>query len=67
MKHLFYLVYVLSYSGAVFVAGMFMGQSLERFWSRREEKAKLGVTDIQPDPIAVSLRDATVAKTGGEN
>jgi hypothetical protein len=63
MKHLFYVFYVLTFSGAVFVTGMFIGQLLERFWSRREEKAKLEATDIQMDPIGVSLRDATVVKT----
>jgi hypothetical protein len=67
MKHLFYVFYVLTFSGAVFVTGMFIGQLLERFWSRREEKAKLEATDIQMDPIGVSLRDATVVKTEKAN
>jgi hypothetical protein len=67
MKHLFYVFYVLTFSGVVFVTGMFIGQLLERFWSRREEKAKLEATDIQMDPIGVSLRDATVVKTEKAN
>lgn len=39
MKHLFYIFYVLTYSGAVFVGGMFAGQLLARHWARRQEAA----------------------------
>lgn len=39
MKHLFYIFYVLTYSGAVFAGGLFVGQLLARSWWRRDEKA----------------------------
>jgi len=41
MKHIFYVIYITSYSAAVLVAGMLVGQVLERFWSRREAEARL--------------------------
>ena len=40
MKHVFYVVYILFYTGAVFVAGMFVGQMLERVWAARERAAQ---------------------------
>ncbi len=40
MKHLFYVAYVLFYTGAVFVAGMFVGQMMERAWAARERAAR---------------------------
>jgi hypothetical protein len=40
MKHVFYVVYILFYTGAVFVAGMFVGQMMERVWAARERAAK---------------------------
>ncbi len=40
MKHLFYVVYILFYTGAVFVAGMFVGQMLERAWAAKERAAR---------------------------
>ena len=40
MKHVFYAIYVLAFSGAVFMTGVFVGQFLERVWSVREEKAR---------------------------
>jgi hypothetical protein len=40
MKHIFYVVYILFYTGAVFVAGMFVGQLLERAWASREKTAR---------------------------
>jgi NADH:ubiquinone oxidoreductase subunit 6 (subunit J) len=40
MKHVFYVVYILFYTGAVFVAGMFVGQMLERAWAVREKAAR---------------------------
>ena len=50
MKHFFYAVYVLFYSGAVFMAGMFIGQIIERGRLARK-KASLSV-------VSDSLRDA---------
>lgn len=35
MKHVFYVIYVLFYTGAVFVTGLFVGQLLERSWTVR--------------------------------
>jgi hypothetical protein len=40
MKHVFYVVYILFYTGAVFVAGMFVGQMLERAWAAREKTVR---------------------------
>ena len=66
MKHLFYLIYVLSFSGAVFVTGVFMGQFLERYWSTREQKAKEKVRahDHLGDPVEIQLGQTTSLKTG---
>jgi hypothetical protein len=35
MKHVFYVIYVLFYTGAVFITGLFVGQMLERTWEAR--------------------------------
>lgn len=40
MKHLFYVIYIAFYTGAVFMAGMFLGQMLERAWAVREKAAR---------------------------
>jgi len=55
MKHIFYLVYVLSFSGAVFVSGMFMGQLMERIWSRREAKMKEKISGVEANPVKANL------------
>ena len=39
MKHFFYAVYVLFYTGAVFLGGMFIGQFLERTRKARQKKS----------------------------
>jgi len=36
VKHLYYVFYVLFYAGAMFVAGLFFGQFMERRWAARE-------------------------------
>lgn len=41
MKHFFYAVYVLFYSGAVLMAGVFVGQYLERKRIRQAKEAEL--------------------------
>lgn len=70
MKHLFYLIYVLGYSGAVFMTGMFVGQILERRWAVVDEKSKEAAnarektSDVELDPIGVNLSNATVGRTG---
>ncbi|HEX9756947.1 MAG TPA: hypothetical protein VGB26_04005 [Nitrospiria bacterium] len=58
MKHVFYAIYVLAFSGAVFMTGVFIGQFLERFWSVREEKAleREKNREIQRAPAGVPLR-----------
>lgn len=38
MKHLFYAFYVSFYAGAMFVAGVFAGQFMERRWAVRERE-----------------------------
>lgn len=40
MKHFFYAVYVLFYSGAVFMAGIFIGQMVYRARISRRQKAE---------------------------
>ena len=40
MKHFFYAVYVLFYTGAVFLGGMFIGQFLERTRKARQKKSR---------------------------
>ena len=39
MKHFFYAVYVLFYTGAVFLGGMFIGQFLERAKKLRKKQS----------------------------
>ena len=59
MKHVFYVIYVLFYTGAVFVTGLFVGQMLERSWSTRRNR----LDEMPPssaaaiDPVAGSARD----------
>ncbi|MFZ5861997.1 MAG: hypothetical protein ACOYXR_04005 [Nitrospirota bacterium] len=38
MKHLFYAFYVSFYAGAMFVAGLFVGQFMERRWAVKERE-----------------------------
>ena len=47
MKHFFYAVYVLFYTGAVFMAGIFIGQMLYRSRVSREKRS--GVTEWTSD------------------
>lgn len=46
MKHFFYAVYVLFYSGAVLMAGVFVGQFLERRRLRQERMARASATEF---------------------
>lgn len=66
MKHIFYVIYVLSFSGAVFITGMFVGQFLERLWSAREEKAREREKVRNPglDPVGIPIRNSASSKTG---
>lgn len=64
MKHLFYAFYVSFYAGAMFVAGLFFGQFMERRWAAREraqaETASRAVADnrlaLDEAPVAWSSR-----------
>jgi hypothetical protein len=38
VKHLFYAFYVSFYAGAMFVAGLFAGQFMERRWAVKERE-----------------------------
>jgi hypothetical protein len=64
MKHVLYAIYVLSFSGAVFMTGVFIGQFLERFWSVREEKSleREKNRETQVAPAGVHLRDVSEIK-----
>ncbi len=67
MKHVFYVIYVLFYTGAIFVTGLFVGQLLERSWvARRESRLassgaeagapSRGAVAGQPDAAATSSK-----------
>jgi NADH:ubiquinone oxidoreductase subunit 6 (subunit J) len=64
MKHLFYVLYVLIYTGAVFVCGMFVGQFFERSWARKEQDAKAKALSENAEPIGVQMPETHVAMTG---
>lgn len=55
MKHFFYAVYVLFYTGAVFLGGMFVGQFLER--ARKAARRRQMASQSGP----IGLRDRKVA------
>lgn len=63
MKHVFYVIYILFYTGAVFVAGMFLGQMLERAWAAREKAARAASNEtLRPQPNGgVPIADHKVA------
>ncbi|MBI3611169.1 MAG: hypothetical protein HY204_10780 [Nitrospirae bacterium] len=41
MKHFFYAVYILFYTGAVFMAGLFIGQMLYRSRVSRQKQSEM--------------------------
>jgi hypothetical protein len=49
VKHLFYAFYVSFYAGAMFVAGLFAGQFMERRWAVKEREQA-----TQPDRRATN-------------
>ncbi|HUJ80202.1 MAG TPA: hypothetical protein VLY45_07810 [Nitrospiria bacterium] len=51
MKHVFYVIYVLFYTGAVFITGLFVGQMLERTWEARRN-ARQRTTGAERDERA---------------
>ncbi len=64
MKHLFYVLYVSIYTGAVFICGMFIGQFFERSWARREQEARAKAVSKQTDDLGVGIPETNVAMTG---
>lgn len=64
MKHLFYVLYVLIYTGAVFVCGMFIGQFFERSWARKEQDARAKAVSKNTEPIGVQIPETNVAMSG---
>jgi hypothetical protein len=62
VKHLFYAFYVSFYAGAMFVAGLFAGQFMERRWAVKEREqaaqADRGATEdaliLDKAPVALS-------------
>jgi len=68
MKHVFYVIYVLFYTGAVFITGLFVGQMLERSWEARRS-ARQGSshderTELQPGAVAGRRENAAISKQG---
>ncbi|HEX9756325.1 MAG TPA: hypothetical protein VGB26_00835 [Nitrospiria bacterium] len=63
MKHLFYVLYVLIYTGAVFVCGMFVGQFFERSWARREQEARVKSLNEHEETMGVQIPETNVAMT----
>lgn len=65
MKHFFYAVYVLFYSGAVFMAGIFIGQMIYRARITRRKKAeKAAWTAPRASNGEVGLGEPNMAMTG---
>ncbi len=69
MKHIFYVIYILCYTGAVFVAGMFLGQMLERAWSARERVARSTAPEaLRAQPSGgIPISDSKVAMSGKQS
>jgi len=68
MKHVFYVIYVLFYTGAVFITGLFIGQLLERSWEARRGSAhRLSGAereDLARGPSVSRREDPAVGKRG---
>lgn len=61
MKHLFYAFYVSFYAGAMFVAGLFFGQFMERRWALKEREAAAEPERPAAEEMRVLDREAPVA------
>jgi len=64
VKHLFYAFYVSFYAGAMFVAGLFFGQFMERRWAARE------TADAAAGPVvdeALALEEAPIVLSGSSH
>jgi NADH:ubiquinone oxidoreductase subunit 6 (subunit J) len=68
MKHVFYVIYVLFYTGAVFITGLFVGQMLERSWEARRNSRQGSNRDerkaLQSGSVASQRENAAVSKQG---
>lgn len=60
MKHLFYAFYVSFYAGAMFVAGLFFGQFMERRWALKEREGAAKAERRDVDEVLVLDRKAPV-------
>jgi hypothetical protein len=57
VKHLFYAFYVSFYAGAMFVAGLFFGQFMERRWAGRERaEAETAPKSVADNPLTLDER-----------
>ena len=61
MKHFFYTIYVLFYTGAVFLGGMFIVQFLERSRTARRRKKAASSGASMPLKSGASFGDRKVA------
>jgi hypothetical protein len=65
MKHFFYAVYVLFYTGAVFMAGIFIGQMLYRSQVSRKKRSEMAAWPSDTGSNGqVGLSEPKVAVTG---
>ena len=65
MKHFFYAVYVLFYTGAVFMAGIFIGQMIYRSRASRVKQAKMAAMSGRTGSNGeVEMRESGVAVSG---
>ncbi|MBI3811616.1 MAG: hypothetical protein HY283_05355 [Nitrospirae bacterium] len=65
MKHFFYAVYVLFYTGAVFMAGIFIGQMLYRSQVSRKKRSEMAAWPSDAGSNGqVGIGEPKVAVTG---
>ena len=65
MKHFFYAVYILFYTGAVFMAGMFIGQMIEKARIAREKALSSAASESSRGSKAVvNISHRKVSVTG---
>ncbi len=62
MKHLFYAFYVSFYAGAMFVAGLFFGQFMERRWAAREAAEAAAAVPVVDEELV--LDEAPIVLSG---
>jgi hypothetical protein len=65
MKHFFYALYVLFYTGAVFMAGMFIGQMLERGRIARKKASLSAASEsLRRSGAVVNISQRKASATG---